>query len=229
MTQNFSLRIMRVHSESCLRHVYSLRYRAYRREEAIGVNPTELFKDRYDEQRNHIIWALASGKQIVGSIRTMWGTNGVESKPSTPELDAYSDLVAPVAGPDFCLVSGNRFVTDPDDLSVGRRHLMLLMRYHLLATKHVSKDFPNVVALAAVRDHHVAWYERVLKLRKIPGAPPRIFPNLNAEMYLLHNRYRDNIGDVHQSFPVLRDRIEDWRLLDESQKDSWEEGIVCEG
>lgn len=56
--------------------IYALRYRVYRRENALDEIPSAMFMDRYDTQPNHVLWAATKNDRVVGSIRTMWLDTG---------------------------------------------------------------------------------------------------------------------------------------------------------
>src|ERR1700743_1454417 len=66
------LKILRVHSERLRAEVYALRHKASRHGGSSPANPRLEFRDAYDDQQNHILWALADNGKLVGSIRVTW-------------------------------------------------------------------------------------------------------------------------------------------------------------
>jgi len=83
-----TLRIKRAHTSRLRDQVYCLRYRAYRKEDAIEPSACEAFEDRYDHQPNHVLWALTFEDVVIGSIRTTW-FDPAEPQP-IPEMHAYA-------------------------------------------------------------------------------------------------------------------------------------------
>ena len=167
------LRMKRVHSETLRDEVYALRYRAYRREEAIDACPTERFTDTYDAQPNHIIWALTEHERVIGSIRTTWYDPAHSW--SIPEMEGYGEDVARIVPQNMRILSGNRFVTEPDQSSRSSLFAMLLLRYYMIVA-HQRAEY----ALAAVRINHLPFYRRVLQLER--ASEGRTYPGLNSTM-----------------------------------------------
>ncbi len=107
------LRIKRAVSSELRDEIFSLRYRAYLSEGAIEVSENQRFEDDYDQQPNHILWALTEHEQVVGSIRTTWFDPAAEHL-LIPEMAGYADEVSRTVPPSAKILSGNRFVTEPN-------------------------------------------------------------------------------------------------------------------
>lgn len=86
------LRMKRAYTRKLCEEVYSLRYRAYRKEDAIEANTIEAFEDEYDHQPNHVLWALTSEEKVIASVRTTWFNPN--DPYSIPEMKAYSDDIS---------------------------------------------------------------------------------------------------------------------------------------
>ena len=211
------LRMKRVHSDALRDEVYALRYRAYRHEEAINACPTERFVDAYDAQPNHIIWALCEHNRVIGSIRTTWFDPALSW--SIPEMEGYGEDVARIVPPKTRILSGNRFVTEPDQPKRSSLLAMLLLRYHTMVA-HQRAEY----ALAAVRVNHLPFYRRVLKLERVSEG--RIYPGLTSTMFLTACQFQQNIEQVYTRTPFLRPQGQEHMLLDEACRDMWEDGLL---
>lgn len=214
------LKIKRAHTEDLRDAVYSLRYQAYRREGAIDELQGERFEDKYDQQPNHVLWALCDQERVVGSIRTTWFD---PSEPSLriPEMDGYAEDLPKFVPADVRLVSGNRFVTDPDRKDRDSSYALLLLR-HYMVVAHQKAGF----SLAAVRANHLPFYRRVLKLERV--SEPKLYPGLKSMMYLTACDFEANIERVYSKTPVLRPRGYEGVFLDETCREVWEDGIPVE-
>ena len=213
------LRIKRAYSRRLREEVYALRYRAYRKEDAIEANAAESFEDEFDHQPNHILWALSSEEKVIGSIRTTWFDPNQPH--SIPEMKAYADDISGGVPANARIVSGNRLVTDPDVVSITPQLVLLLLR-HYMVIAHQKADW----AIAAVRVNHVAFYRRVLHLEKISDA--KTYPGLRCNMHLLACDFHQNIGAVMEKTSVLRPRGYEKLFFDDNYEDVWEIGLPIE-
>ncbi len=213
------IRIKRAHTALLRDEVYALRYRAYRKEEAILADPSEMFEDRYDHQPNQILWALTLEEKVVGSIRTTWFDPA--SPHTIPEQAAYSDDIAKVAPKHARLLSGNRLVTDPDLGSMSSQLVLMLLRYHM-----VVADQKADWAVAAVRRNHVPFYQRVIRVRR--ASEGRLYPGLLCPMFLMACDFNENIGPVLERTPLLKPRGYERIFLDPAYQDVWEVGLPVE-
>lgn len=213
------LRIKRAYSRRLREEVYALRYRAYRKEDAIETNKTESFEDEFDHQPNHVLWALSSEEKVIASIRTTWFH---PNEPHViPEMKAYSNDISAGLPTNVRIVSGNRLVTDPDITSITPQLVLVLLRHYMVIANHKA-DW----AIAAVRVNHVAFYRRVLNLEKISDA--KIYPGLRCSMHLLACDFQRNIGAVVEKTPMLKPRGYEKLFLDDEYEDVWEIGLPVE-
>jgi hypothetical protein len=215
------LRIRRVDSPTWRDRVYALRYRAYRRADAIPASPSERFSDTFDQQPNHILWALTDGDSVVGSIRVTWHEPGSELL--IPEQVGYASAIQAVVAPQARLFAGNRFVTDIEGDAIRPQMAILLLKYLVLTSIEGGCDW----ALAAVRAHHLPFYRRVLRLKQVSEA--RNYPGLVAPMYLTACHFPHEIERVYCSQPLLRPTAQDRVMLDEDCSDRWEHGLPITG
>lgn len=212
-------RIKRAQSSQLRDEVFALRYRAYRKEDAIAPSENESFEDQYDQQPNHVLWALTYEEKVVGSIRTTWFDP--QESHSIPEMHAYSSDISKVVPSGHRILSGNRLVTDPDLASKNAVLVLLLLRQYMVVAKRRA-DW----AIAAARRNHLAFYRRVLRLERISEG--RIYPGLNCPMHLMACDFRENIGIVIDRTPLLRPRGYEHLLLDSNYQDAWEIGLPVE-
>ena len=215
------LRIRRVDSPTWRNRVYALRYRAYRRVDAIPESPSERFSDTFDQQPNHILWALTDGDRVVGSIRVTWHEPGSELL--IPEQVGYASAVQAVVAPQTRLFAGNRFVTDTEGDAIRPQLAILLLKYLVLTSLEGGCDW----ALAAVRAHHLPFYWRVLRLKQVSEA--RNYPGLDAPMCLTACHFPNEIERVYRRQPLLRPTADDQVMLDEHCRDRWEHGLPVTG
>jgi hypothetical protein len=213
------LKIKRVHSPELRDEVYALRYRAYRDIGALNEDESQRFKDLYDEQPNHILWALTEDDSVVGSIRTTWFAN---NEPYLiPEMDAYGDAIRSFVSNQHRLVSANRFVTDPGRADRDRHFALFLMR-HVAVVAQVRADY----LLAAVRANHLLFYKRVLLLNPISEGIQ--YPGLNSTMYLTAHNFSEKIGQIYEKTPVLKPKGYERIFFDDNYRDVWEIGLPIE-
>jgi hypothetical protein len=213
------LHIKRVHSQSLREEVYALRYRAYIHENAIEPCGTQRFEDKYDSQPNNILWALTENQRVVGSIRTTWFDPA--SSWSIPEIDGYAEDVKKVIPHGKKILSGNRFVTDPNRIERGSSWAIFLLRHHMLVAESRAQ-----FALAAVRTNHLQFYSKVLKLDRVSEG--RIYPGLKSTMFLTACEFQLHVNQVYELTPKLKPRGYERLLLDVSYQDLWEIGLPLE-
>jgi hypothetical protein len=213
------LRIKRAHSP-CLRdEVFALRYRFYRKEEAVPRNALESFEDEYDYQSNHILWVLTADERVVGSIRTTWSDPAVGE--AIPEMRTYGEEIAQLVPDGSCVLSGNRLVTEPDLSLVSSQFVLLLLRHHMMVA-----SFRADWAVAAARTNHLAFYRRLLMLEKVSEA--KTYPGLLCPMYLMACDFRANIDRVLLQTPLLKAMGYERLFLDNNYADLWEVGLPVE-
>jgi len=214
------LRIRRAHTARLRDEVYSLRYRAYRKEDAIEPSVFETFEDRYDHQPNHVLWALTFEDRVIGSIRTTW-FEPVERHP-IPEMHAYSEDLAKIVANDASILSGNRLVTDPDLSSASAQAVLLLLRHFMVTASYKGSDW----AVAAARSNHLAFYRRVF--RASVASESRLYPGLRCAMYLMACNLRQNNALITTSTPTLKPRGYEQVFLDQKYQEIWEIGLPLE-
>jgi len=213
------LRIKRAYTPELRDEVYALRYRAYRDIGAVNEINSQLFKDSYDDQPNHILWALTENDRVVGSIRTTWFHH--EEPYSIPEMDAYGDAVLAFIPQPRRILSCNRFVTDPERLGRDNYFALILMRHYMVvANVHAEHS------LGAVRANHLPFYKRVLRLN--PISEGRKYPGLNSIMHLTACDFMENIDKVYDKTPILKPKGYERIFLDENYRDIWEIGLPVE-
>jgi N-acyl amino acid synthase FeeM len=213
------LRIKRAHSAPLRDEVYSLRYRAYRKEDAIEPRESEAFEDQYDHQPNHVLWALTLEEKVVGSIRTTWFDSA--EKCPIPEMHAYANEIANVIPAGTRVLSGNRLVTDPDLASISAQIVLLLLRHYMVVAKRKA-DW----AIAAARSNHLPFYRRVLHLERASVA--KEYPGLRCPMHLMACDFQKNIVEVIDKTPLLKPRGYEQIFLDPNYADVWEIGLPVE-
>lgn len=214
-----TLRIKRVHSPQLRDEVYCLRYRAYRKEDAIEPNDLESFQDQYDHQPNHVLWALTCEERVIGSLRNTWFDPDAPYK--IPEMQAYSDAISSTVPTGARIVSGNRLVTEPDLILMSSRLVLILLRLNMVVAG-AKADW----AIAAARTNHLAFYRRVLQLEKVSEG--RAYPGLRCPMHLMACDFHKNVSEVMGRTPLLKSRGYEKVFLDPNYQDVWEIGLPVE-
>jgi hypothetical protein len=214
------LRIKRAHTEDLKEEVYALRYRAYLQEGAIEPHPSERFCDHFDNQPNNVTWALTDHGRVVGSIRTTW-YDPADPTHKIPEQLGYPEEVERLATASQRILSGNRFVTEPDRPQRDSLYPILLLRHHMMVA-HQRAD----LALAAVRSNHLPFYRRMLQLERVSEG--RIYPGLKSVMYLTACNFSNGVDSVYVNTPSLKPKGYERMFLDLNYKDIWEVGIPAE-
>jgi hypothetical protein len=215
------LRIKRAHTAQLRKEVYRLRYRAYRKEDAIEPSAAGTFEDQYDDQPNHVLWALTFEQKLVGSFRTTW-FDPSERQP-IPEMRGYSDDLAQLVPDGACILSGNRLVTDPDLSSANAQAVLLLLRHLLVTASHKASDW----AVAAARTNHLAFYRRVFRVNV--ASESRVYPGLRCPMHLMACDLKQNRELIMERTPLLKPRGYEQILLDPNCVDLWEIGLPLKG
>lgn len=201
--------------------IYALRYRAYRRENALDEIPGAMFTDRYDMQPNHVLWAITENDRVVGSIRTMW-FDPEQPQWRIPEMDGYAEAMSQHIPAGRKIFSGNRFVTEPRDDHLQSKLPLILLRFHVMTFKACGCEW----AVAAVRKKHLPFYERVLHLDKISDG--RLYPGLKTTMYLTACDFKKNVDSVLVNTPLLAPFPNDNNLIRDEYRDLWETGLPLE-
>lgn len=158
---------------------YALRYRSYVNAGTISKNEEELFYDAYDLQANtrvHLVWyegqPVASVRSSIWSPNYSWkGTEGINS--------FWQDTHRKIGLENYILES-SRYAVAPE--VKGRKSLfaqMLLFRIQDLCSQVESCQY----IITAVRQRHMAFYERMLAFKKISG--PINYDWLDDEIVLL--------------------------------------------
>jgi len=207
---------VRVESPSLRDRVYELRYRAYRSNASIPESEQRRFSDRFDDQPNHVLWAIVEGTRIVASLRTTWYDPKLPDL-RTPEQEAYSDDLTRAVPAGIPLVSGNRLVTEPERNGRSRVHVMALLRQYM-----VVAECHRGWSICAVRRHHTAFYQRVLCMRVL--GPERPYPGLTCGMHLMGESFVEQADLIYRNHPELVPTAADRMLTALDKRDKWEVG-----
>jgi len=211
------LRIKHAHTAALREKVFRLRYRAYRKEDAILPNASEAFEDAFDRQPNHVLWALTDEDKVVGSVRVAW--YDPKDPHQIPEMGAYSDELGQAIPVGTRILSSSRFVTDPDVTQTTAQFAQILMRHVFVTAAEKLLDW----GVTAVRSNHVAFYRRTFGAKVVSEA--RLYPGLRCPMHLLALRFTVAAEKLRQSVPLLRPQGNERVLLDPQCRDLWEQGL----
>lgn len=199
-----ALRIEPVVDQPLRQAVYALRYRAYLADGEIADDSSGVFRDEFDEQPNHILWALFEGERLVGTIRSAY--YDPEQPLMLPEHKVFGDLIAAIIPRAARIVSGSRFAIDPQIDRTNKRYAFALIKQHMLVAL-VKADW----ALAAVREQHLQFYTHVLRLKR--EGEPRRYQEMRSDFHLCAADVLDNYASVCARYPTLRASSADFSLL----------------
>jgi hypothetical protein len=196
---------IRIVSDPTLRdEVFRLRYRAYMNEGEIPENRSGMFYDDYDEAPNQVSWALFLGEELVGTVRSMFFSPA--GSLLLPEHKVYGDIIPNMLPYNARVVSGNRFAIDPAHVNMGKRLTFQLLKHHIMVAL-VKGDW----AIAAVKQHHQPFYERVMSLTA--ASEPRYYDEMNSSFTLMVANVLDKYASVCARHPTLRPNTSDLALL----------------
>ena len=158
----------RVDAPEELEAIYSLRYKAYRREGSIPRNADRRFFDADDAAPNVWIFGIYLDRELISSIRMHVS---LPAYPDIPAAHVFGDILGPEIGAGKVIVDPTRFVAD----HVHARQFLELpyvtTRLVVMAGEYFNADY----LLATVRAEHQAFYRRVFggnvvcEAREYPG------------------------------------------------------------
>jgi len=184
----------RVMTRRCdLEKIYRLRYKCYRAERSIPEDPCGIMTDPFDNSENCIHVAVEMNGEILAAVRLHLISRLSHASPTLevfPEIMEYIDDGQTVLDP-------TRFVTDPDARKEKTSLHFLALRIPFLAAMFYDID----LALAPVREEHIAFYRRYLGY-SIEGEP-RSYPGLRKPVCLLTADFRKQRDAVLARTPVF--------------------------
>ena len=184
--------------------IFRLRYRAYRREEAISENSSGTFSDPYDEKGNGFLFGFYIDGELASSIRVHVAS---KEHPNFTSLEVFSDYLQPELDAGKIVVDTTRFVTDEAFSRLYRALPYATMRVAGMACEYFAAD----QLLAAVRMEHQAFYRRVFHHQLVCKARP--YPGLTKPLSLMTVHYPTFVGQVHQRYPFFRSSLLERQML----------------
>jgi N-acyl-L-homoserine lactone synthetase len=184
--------------------IFRLRYEAYLREGAIGLNFSGTFSDPYDDSANAWLFGLYLDGELASSIRLH--VAGGEY-PDFPSRKVFADLLEPELAAGRVIVDPTRFITDRrhSRLNPGLPHVTLRLAWQ--AAEYFAADH----FLVAVRAEHQAFYRRTFNHHLI--CEPRPYPMLAKPISLMTVHYPSVADQVHQRYPFFRSTFFERRML----------------
>lgn len=195
----------RADTEQAKQKVYALRYRAYRAVEAILPNQQESFSDEYDLLPNISSYLLRkNGGIAVGSIRACMYSPQLQNR--IPAFDVYYDEIKTNMGLDKVIVESTRYVVDPDFQTNTMHHSIYLFKAIFLHVALTNADY----LIAAVRNKHVYFYKKLLKM--VPISDSKLYPNFNfTSAVLLVANAKEAVANAIKNIPVVYPTLEEIR------------------
>lgn len=190
-----SFTLTRVESAQDLDSMYDLRYRAYHASGAIPSNPTQRFRDDFDESAHAMCFLVHLNGVAVASTRTL-----VARGPNRDALTshrAFAPYLTPATVQGDIVVEGNRMVIDP-----GHQSKMLYINHALFKAHSLRCKLENAHAfVAGVRVPHVPFYRRSMCMDVV--SPTALYPGLNVPMVLMAVNLSLRISEVYRNTPQM--------------------------
>ena len=191
-------------SQSERSDIYTLRYNAYLRDEAILPHSSKKLSDEYDEMDNCWNFAVYIDDEMAGAIRIHLIT---PDSPRGPAVDFFPDIVKPMLDEGKVLIDPTRFVVDRELAPIYPEMPYLTMRAAFMAYEAFEADF----GLASVRKEHRAFYRRAFKAEEI--CEPRPYPPLTVQLGLMRSNVSEFRDQLLARYPIFQSSLTERRLL----------------
>jgi hypothetical protein len=184
--------------------IFRLRYKAYRREEAVPQNPSKTFSDAYDEKGNGFLFGFFIDGELASSIRVHVAS---KEHPDFTSFEVFPDYLQPELAAGKIVVDTTRFVTDERLSRLYRALPYVTIRVAGMACEYFRAD----QLLAAVRREHQAFYRRVFHHHVV--CEPRPYPGLTIPLSLMTVHFPSFVEEVHNRFPFFRSTLTEQQML----------------
>jgi hypothetical protein len=184
--------------------IFRLRYKAYRREEAIPENPSKTFSDAYDEKGNGFLFGFFIDGELASSIRVHVAS---KDHPDFTSFEVFPDYLGPELAAGKIVIDTTRFVTDEGFSRLYRALPYVTIRVAGMACEYFGAD----QLLAAVRKEHQAFYRRVFHHHVV--CEPRPYPGLTIPLSLMTVHFPSFVEEVHQRYPFFRSTLMEQQTL----------------
>ena len=186
----------------CLDEIFRLRYRCYRAEGTIEVQPSGRFFDAHDEDPNVFVFGVEHENVLAGSIRMHVCS---AEMPFAPGLEVFPEILQPLIERGESFVDPTRFVVDRSLRAVMGQMPFATVRLAAMAAEHFRADH----VLATVRAEHVPFYRRFCDMELL--TEPRNYPGLKKPICLMSGRSVEISRSVYARYPhfssMHRERI----------------------
>jgi N-acyl-L-homoserine lactone synthetase len=184
--------------------IFRLRYKAYRREDAVPPNPSKAFSDAYDEKGNGFLFAFFIDGELASSIRVHVAS---KENPDFTSFEVFPDYLRPELAAGKIVVDTTRFVTDEHFSRLYRALPYVTIRVAGMACEYFRAD----QLLAAVRREHQAFYRRVFHHHVV--CEPRPYPGLTVPLSLMTVHFPSFVEEVHNRYPFFRSSLMEQHML----------------
>ncbi|MGY8661005.1 hypothetical protein Q3C01_01385 [Bradyrhizobium sp. UFLA05-109] len=179
---------------STLGAVQRLRYSCYKREGIIRESADGLLIDEFDYISNKYNFVVSVDGQLVSAIRVHVLTANDDVSPTQ---HAFPEVISRLLADGALVVDPNRFVVDRDASTRWPELPYFTLRLPYLVATVLDAD----IALAAVRQEHIAFYTRILAYSLV-GAP-RPYPKLTKPLALMTADFKASDTSVLARFPFF--------------------------
>lgn len=177
---------------------YRLRYRSYLSGGFITENPSEMFRDKYDDMLNANTVVIYDDETPVASVRVCLLERGTDF--TSPALDTFPDEVTALlnARPNDSFagraIEVTRLVRSPQAENNQGLVFLLYRVAGYIALCHHTQLF-----LACVRTNHAPFYKR---LGYAAASEPRPYPGLSCKMLLMASN-RERYDGIRATVPMM--------------------------
>lgn len=192
--------------------VYRLRYEAYRREEFIAPNSSNVVFDEHDEAPNVYCFGVYVKERLISSIRFHHVTPDQRISPSAL---VFPDTLKAMLDRGISYVDPSRFTADYSATLAYPALPFLTLRIVAMASEYFDVKY----CISSVRVEHAAFYRRVFGSRRLPGEG--YYPGLSFPMHLYAAEVEKIGGQVAKRYPfMMSTKKEREQLFGEKYKNS---------
>lgn len=183
--------------------IYSLRYRVYKKINAVDDHSSEQFIDAYDTSNNSFSYLYSKDGKQIGSIRVSVYSKKFEWE-AVPAHKMFSQEIRSELGENASLLEVTRLVIDPAFQSLTPSHFFKLLRAVILMNKLHQPDY----VIGTIVPEQVSFYKKFFQFQ--PISVPKTVPGLNVPPSVLvavKGSLFNEISDQKTTTQVLEQHI----------------------
>lgn len=195
-----------IQSQSDKDEIYKLRYQAYLNEGAIHPNENEILMDKYDDNKNSLLFGIYIDGELCSSIRIHILS---KKEPFSPAYEVFSKELTEFIFSDKVIIDPNRFVVAQKKSRKFPELAYITLRLPFIICYLLKAD----IVTATVRIEHQAFYKKVLCYRNICEA--KFYPTLIKPLCLMLVKFHEGAPKVLSNYPFFKPRKDEIASLNE--------------